>query len=84
MASGKAGRDVQHVALERVQPSRLSEHLHDLAATRLGVCASHELRPVGGSIAHDGVGEIRGIVYDEPADVIAMEMAAHDDVDVRR
>ena len=75
-------RDAQHVAVEGVEPPGGGKDLHDLPAAVVGVGSGDEPLPVGGAVAHDGVREIWGLLHDEPADVVDVEVAAHHHVDV--
>ena len=84
MARCQPGRDAQHVAVERLEPPGSGKDLHDLPAAVVGIGTGDEPLPVGGAVTHDGVGEVRDIVHDQPANVVDVEVAAHHDVDVPR
>ena len=44
--------------------------------------AGHEAIPVGRAVAHGGIWEVGGVVDGQPADVVDVQVAADDDVDL--
>ena len=80
----EAGRDRNVVSLHRIEAIGAGEDLEDPAGRVVLPDVGHELLPVGGAVAHGGIGKegLPGFDVGQPADVVEVEVAAHDGVDL--
>ena len=81
---GDSGCDRHIVAIDRVEALLLVEQQHGLADAVLRMGIGHPRVPVAGAEPDRRIREIRGVVVDQPAGMVDMEMGAHHDVDVGR
>src|SRR3954462_14350518 len=84
VACGEPRGDGDVVAVEWVEPPGGRQGLHDLATPATRRCAGDELIPVVDTEANGCLREERRRVGGEPADVIDVQVAADDHVDVGR